>query len=152
MPRRLRLALAAGGIGVAVVLLMVTAIRAASNYYYTLAQFRALPASRVHPFVQINGNLAGPIHWDPVAGVLQFTLVAPPGTPGSRSTAPLRVIYHGVEPNAFKPGITVVVAGTVGATGVFDARQVLVKCPSNYSATPPGQSGAQWNPPAPAAH
>ncbi len=152
MPRRLRLALAAGGIGVAVVLLMVTAIRAASNYYYTLARFRALPASGQHAFAQVNGNLAGPIHWDPVGEKLTFTVVAPPGSSGGSAIQPLRVTYHGVEPNAFKAGITVVVAGTLTPGGTFDARQVLVKCPSNYSATPPGQSGAQWNPPAPAAH
>ena len=45
------------------------------------------------------------------------------------------VDYTGTLPDIFKPGITVVAEGRLGADGVFHARAVLAKCPSRFSTT-----------------
>lgn len=164
MSRRMRLALASGGIAVALVILMVTAIRAASTYYYTLPQFRSLGSGAVGRYVQVNGTVGGSPHWNPQTQQLVFSVLPPApsaassaggssaaasaaaaAAAGAVAVTPLPVVYNGPEPDAFNPGISVVVAGTLGADGTFKARQVLVKCPSHYTAAPPGQDGAQWS-------
>jgi len=52
------------------------------------------------------------------------------------STASVVVDYTGTLPDIFRPGITVVAEGRLGADGVFHARAVLAKCPSRFSTTP----------------
>jgi cytochrome c-type biogenesis protein CcmE len=145
MSRRVRLTLASAGIAVALVLLMVTAIRAASAYYYTLPQFRALGSAAVGPFVKVNGSVGQDVRWDPLTQELTFEIVAASAAPGSgaeesaggAAVAPLPVVYRGPEPDTFKPGISVVVAGRLDPSGTFSAEQVLVKCPSHYEAALP---------------
>ena len=44
----------------------------------------------------------------------------------------LPVLYHGVMPDTFQQSESVVVEGTLSTNGVFDARTLLVKCPSRY--------------------
>jgi len=51
-------------------------------------------------------------------------------------TASVLVDYKGTLPDIFKPGVTVVAEGSLGADGVFHARTVLAKCPSRFSTTP----------------
>jgi len=46
----------------------------------------------------------------------------------------LKVFFQGIAPDNFKPGIQVVVQGTLGKEGVFQAERLLVKCPSKYEA------------------
>ena len=149
--KRWRLPALASAIGVVIVLLMVTAIRAATTYYYTLPQFRSLRGAAAHGFVQVNGLVASGIRWDSAAQRLRFVLLPEPATATAQApaasgsdVAPLAVRFQGPEPDAFHAGLDVVVAGTLQANGVFDARQVLVKCPSHYSAAPAGGSGANW--------
>src|SRR5581483_5802847 len=57
------------------------------------------------------------------------------------STASMPVDYTGTLPDIFKPGITVVAEGTLGADGVFHARTLLAKCPSRFSTSPYTQGG-----------
>lgn len=156
MRRRIRLALASAGIAVALVILMVTAIRAASTYYYTLPQFRALGQGAVGRYVQVNGTVGGRPQWDAATQQLVF-LVLPPSDAGTSGTpagvgaasgaTPLPVVFHGAQPDAFAAGISVVVAGRLDPDGTFEAHQVLVKCPSHYTAAAPGQDGGQWGKP-----
>lgn len=155
MSRRMRLAMASAGIAVVLVLLIVTAIRAATTYYYTLPQFRDLGRAAVGRYVQVNGTVGGHPHWNPQTQQLTFAVLPPAAAVGrgnaptatrlvsTAPVAPLPVTYEGAEPDAFTPGVSVVVAGRLLADGTFQARQVLVKCPSTYTAAAAGQ-GAKW--------
>ncbi len=51
-------------------------------------------------------------------------------------TASVVVDYTGTLPDIFRPGITVVAEGRLGADGIFHARAVLAKCPSRFATTP----------------
>jgi len=51
-------------------------------------------------------------------------------------TASVVVDYTGTLPDIFRPGITVVAEGRLGADGIFHARVVLAKCPSRFSTAP----------------
>ncbi len=137
MQRRVRLWLASAGICVALVLLMVTAIRAATTYYYTLPQFRQLGASAVGRIVKVNGTVGPAPQWNAAQEQLDFEVVAAAGSNGAPPPAgvvPLPMKYHGPEPDTFAAGISVVVAGRMLPSGQFEADQVLVKCPSHYEA------------------
>ena len=52
------------------------------------------------------------------------------------ATAAIPVEYTGTLPDIFRPGITVVVEGRLGADGVFHARTLLAKCPSRFATQP----------------
>lgn len=137
MHKRVRLWLASAGICIALVLLMVTAIRAATTYYYTLPQFRDLGGAATGRFVKVNGAIGPAPQWDPAQERLTFDVVAAPaqtGSPAPQGVTPLPVSYHGPEPDTFAAGISVVVAGRMLPSGQFEADQVLVKCPSHYTA------------------
>ncbi len=102
-----------------------------TTYYYTVDQFTALGAKADGQFVQVNGMLQPGFRWSPSDLQLTFTLA------GQSTANQVHVVYNGPEPNPFEPGITnVVVAGRLGADGVFHASQLMVKCPSRYTAAP----------------
>ena len=54
----------------------------------------------------------------------------------------LRVIYSGIVPDIFQPGITVVVEGHYTGHGPFQAQTLLTKCPSKFQAATPGATSA----------
>ena len=50
----------------------------------------------------------------------------------------LPVIYSGIVPDIFRPGITVVVEGHYIGQGPFQAQTLLAKCPSKFQSATPG--------------
>ncbi len=60
--------------------------------------------------------------------VLEFTVVDI-----KDNTSTLPVVYRGVVPDTFKPDSEVVVEGTLGASGVFQADVMSTKCASKYT-------------------
>lgn len=50
----------------------------------------------------------------------------------------LRVVYSGIVPDIFRPGITVVVEGHYTGLGPFQAQTLLAKCPSKFQVATPG--------------
>ncbi len=50
----------------------------------------------------------------------------------------LPVIYSGIVPDIFRPGVTVVVEGHYTGQGPFQAQTLLTKCPSKFQAATPG--------------
>jgi len=106
--------------------LVYSASGGSSEYYLTVSELRAQqPATgdvRVAGVVQDDiQRSAGGLH-------VRFT--------EKDSTAAVVVDYTGTLPDIFRPGITVVAEGRLGADGVFHARAVLAKCPSRFSTTP----------------
>ena len=105
--------------------LIYSASGASAEYYVTVSELRAHPT-------------AGTVR---VAGVVQDDVRKSGGGLNVRfterdGTASMPVEYDGTLPDIFKPGITVVVEGTMGADGVFHARTLLAKCPSRFSTQP----------------
>jgi len=106
--------------------LVYSASGAASEYYLTVSELRSQQPT--------TGDVR-------VAGVVQNDIRRSDGGLHVRftekdGTASVPVDYTGALPDIFKPGITVVADGRLGADGVFHARAVLAKCPSRFSTTP----------------
>jgi cytochrome c-type biogenesis protein CcmE len=104
--------------------LIYSASGGSTEYYLTVSELRANPP-------------AGDVR---VAGVVQDDVLKSDGLhvtfTEKDGTASLPVEYRGTLPDIFKPGITVVVEGRLGADGVFHARTLLAKCPSRFSTQP----------------
>lgn len=106
--------------------LVYSASGGSSEYYLTVSELRSRqPATQ-------DVRVAGVVQNDVVRsdGGLRVQFTEKDGT------ASMPVDYKGTLPDIFKPGITVVAEGKLGADGVFHARAVLAKCPSRFSTTP----------------
>ncbi|MDQ6879927.1 MAG: cytochrome c maturation protein CcmE [Candidatus Dormibacteraeota bacterium] len=104
--------------------LVYSASGGSSEYYLTVSELRSHTAS---------GDIR-------VAGVVQDDVQRNEGGLQVRftekdGTASMPVEYHGTLPDIFRPGITVVAEGRLGADGIFHARSVLAKCPSRFATT-----------------
>lgn len=106
--------------------LVYSASGSASEYYITVSELRARqPATQD---VRVAGVVENDVRR--TEGGLHVSFTEKDGT------SSVLVDYRGTLPDIFKPGITVVAEGRLGADGVFHARAVLAKCPSRFSTTP----------------
>lgn len=108
--------------------LVYSASGGTAEYYVTVSELQSHPTAgdvRVAGVVQADVQRTdGGLH-------VQFT--------EKDGTASVPVDYRGTLPDIFRPGITVVAEGKMGADGVFHASNVLAKCPSRFSTTPYSQ-------------
>lgn len=108
--------------------LIYTGFQSTTVYYLTVTELKA------------KGPAAGAVR---VAGIVQdgtvqraandatvhFTIADQGGS--------LPVVYQGMTPDIFGPGIQVVVEGHYTAAGLFEANTLLAKCPSKFTAAVP---------------
>jgi cytochrome c-type biogenesis protein CcmE len=108
--------------------LIYTGFQSTTVYYLTVSELKAKgPAAgavRVAGIVQANT-----VQRSPSDGVIRFTIADSGGS--------LPVVYKGMVPDIFGPGIQVVVEGHYTADGVFQANTLLAKCPSKFTAAVP---------------
>jgi cytochrome c-type biogenesis protein CcmE len=53
----------------------------------------------------------------------------------------LSVVYTGVKPDLLRNEAQAIMTGRIGADGVFQADELLLKCPTKYEEAVPGQTG-----------
>lgn len=114
-----------GGLVLALVAgyLIWSAAHGATAYYVTIAELAQMPVSGRN--VRVTGYVVGEsIDWEPSELRLRFDVVDDGGR--------LAVVYEGPRPDMFRDGAEVVVEGRMGASGLFEARQIILKCPSKY--------------------
>lgn len=101
-------------------------------YYLTLQEFHAQQGQLVGQTIRINGPLdQSSIQFDQKTLVLNFNL--------KDGDIVLPVSYRGVVPDTLQTGESVVAEGRVDSHGVFQADNLLVKCPSKYEEKAPAQ-------------
>ncbi len=129
--KRLPLSFILGGLAIlgAVIYLVYANTQASAVYYFTVSELKSCTictsqSVRVAGFVQ-----AGSIVHDDQKQQVSFVIAD-----GGQS---LPVVYSGIVPDIFRPGIQVVVEGHYTGHGPFQAQTLLAKCPSKFqSATP----------------
>jgi cytochrome c-type biogenesis protein CcmE len=104
--------------------LVYSASGGSSEYYLTVSELRSRATSGD---VRVAGVVQNDVQRSDGGLQVQFT--------EKDGTASMPVEYHGTLPDIFRPGITVVAEGRLGADGIFHARSVLAKCPSRFSPT-----------------
>src|SRR5207302_371393 len=119
--------------------LIYTGFQSTSIYYLTVGELKARGAGAVvGSQVRVAGVVQdGSVQRSSTDATVRFTIVDQGGT--------LPVVYKGMIPDIFGPGIQVVVEGRYPSDGVFQASTLLAKCPSKFTAaipTPPIAPGA----------
>jgi cytochrome c-type biogenesis protein CcmE len=127
--RRLPISFMLGGLAIlgAVIYLVIANTQANAVYYMTVSELKSCAVCSTQSVR--------------VAGVVQNSVVSNNAQQMSFTIADgkqtLQVVYNGVVPDIFRPGITVVVEGLYTGHGPFQAQTLLAKCPSKFqSATP----------------
>jgi cytochrome c-type biogenesis protein CcmE len=126
--KKLKLGLIVAGILACAGFLLAVTLNSKSGlvYYYTVSEFRNLNGTR-DAAIRINGKVeAGSILRETGGMDVRFNV-----TDGK---AALPVAYHGVVPATFVDGADVVVEGGLRPDGIFEASNLLAKCPSKYEA------------------
>jgi cytochrome c-type biogenesis protein CcmE len=122
-PKRRRLVIGALLLAAIVVYLVLTAARGSTAYYLTVAELHS-QGSAGRP-VRVAGYVVGEsIVWEPREMLLSFDVTDASGR--------LSVTYHGARPDMFRDQAEVVLEGKYTAQGVFEAKSMLLKCPSKY--------------------
>jgi len=129
--------LVGGGIIVlAILLLIANSLRGAGAYYITVSELNSKGADAVGQSWRVSGPVdKASVQYDAQSLTLRFDM--------TEKDQRLPVVYHNVMPDLFMKSTSVIVEGRVDNNGVFEANDILVKCPSKYKskleagATPP---------------
>jgi cytochrome c-type biogenesis protein CcmE len=75
--------------------------------------------------VRVSGTIVGEsIVWEPRDMLLGFDIVDESGR--------MSVVYNGARPDMFRDQAELVVEGKLSPEGIFEARTIVLKCPSKY--------------------
>ena len=113
-------------VGACVGYLVYSASGGTSEYYMTVSELRSQQPAAGD--VRVAGVVQNDVQRSNAGLHVQFT--------EKDVTSSVLVDYQGTLPDIFRPGITVVAEGRLGADNVFYARTLLAKCPSRFSTTP----------------
>ncbi len=105
-----------------------TAFQSASAYYLTVSELTAKGADAYDKNLRVNGKLV-PTSFERDAGgtLVHFSL--------TDDTDTINAVYDGVLPDLFfNEHSEILLEGTYGPEGMFDAQLIFVKCPSKYEA------------------
>ena len=58
------------------------------------------------------------------------------------SRARMHVVYVGVKPDLLRHEAQAILTGELGTDGVFYANELLLRCPTRYEESVPGQTGS----------
>ncbi len=123
--QRTRILVVAAVIVVVIVYLVISSARGATQYSLTISELQAKGQAAIGQGARVAGVLDGnSVSWDAQGLVLKFVLT------GQGTTLP--VVYRGVKPDMFRDGAEVIVEGKLGVDGTFEAKTLLLKCPSKY--------------------
>lgn len=140
MSRKVRFGLALTVVAVALTYLLATAFSAGTLYYLTVDELLDRGAELENKPIRVSGTVLGDgIDWNPQALHLRFAV--------AEEGQPLQVIYRGVRPDNFAEGAQVILEGKLTRDGVFEAKTLLMTCPSRYEAAPSSDSAAPMHEP-----
>ncbi len=112
----------------AITYLIYSAIDTSANYYYKVAEVKAMGSRAMNMALRLEGKVApGTIANDAANLKLRFEVV-------DDSKASIRVYYEGMAPDMLQDDIDVVVEGSLDSSGQLVATRVLTSCPSRYDA------------------
>ena len=104
------------------------AFRGAATYYYTVGEVLAQESTLSGQNIRVAGQVAvDSVVQESTSNNLSFVMLDT-----TESSQSLAIRYKGAVPDAFKAGNDAVVEGRLSSPGVFEAKQIIVKCPSKY--------------------
>ncbi|HKF37041.1 MAG TPA: cytochrome c maturation protein CcmE [Ktedonobacteraceae bacterium] len=130
--KRLPISFILGGLVIlgAVIYLIYANTQANAAYYLTVSELKSCTTCAAQSI-----RVAGVVQAGSVVNNEQNQQISFVIADGGQS---LPVVYSGIVPDIFRPGVTVVVEGHYTGTGPFQAQTLLTKCPSKFQAATPG--------------
>ncbi|KPK95108.1 MAG: hypothetical protein AMJ88_02065 [Anaerolineae bacterium SM23_ 63] len=143
---------------VAVIYLIISSTQTAAQYYLTVEELIAKGESAVDRDIKVSGAVEGDtIEYDAKSLELRFTIVNVPGdldeieragglakvlhrAVSDPSEPRLDVLYVGPMPDLLRHEAQAILTGRMGTDGVFQANELLLKCPTRYEEEIPLQS------------
>ncbi len=122
-----------GGVIVAVGIayLVYVGIQKTGLFYLTVSELRSMGNEAYGEELRVNGKVIdGSIRWNSEEGTLHFVI--------AEGDNKLSVVHRGVAPDTFRSGAEVVLEGTYTQEDIFEAHQIMAKCPSKYEAREDG--------------
>lgn len=116
-----------GGIFVAVVigLLIATSFSGSATDYLTVAQVKALEPEQSRDSRVAGAIVPDSVSWNTRELLLNFVI--------EDETGQLPIVYHGPQPDMLVDAVEAVAIGKYDAAAhVFEAEELLMKCPSKY--------------------
>lgn len=105
-----------------------TAFQDASAYYLTVDELLAKGDSAYDKNIRVNGKLVPASFQRETEGTLVRFSIADTYGPGE-----INAVHNGLVPDLFfNEHSEIMLEGTYGPNGLFDAQAVIVKCPSKY--------------------
>ena len=144
----------------AVVYLIASSTKAGAQYFYTVEELQAKVEPGDGKQLRVTGAVVGDsIEYDPNTLTLKFTVAHMPADnellneEGGLAVAlheavidpgrtRMQVVYVGVKPDLLKNEAQAIMTGTLDANGVFQADELLLKCPTKYEDAAPDQVDA----------
>lgn len=116
----------------AIAYLILSGMRGTTVYSLTIGELKARGEGAIGQGARVSGILdASSVSWDADAVRLEFELK------GDGEADTLHVVHEGVKPDMFNDGAEVIVEGKLLPGGVFEAKTLLLKCPSKYESGTP---------------
>lgn len=142
----------------AVIYLIVSSTQASAQYFLTVDELNQKGESVKGRDLRISGAVIGDsIQYDPATLDLTFTIASIPGdnkmieaqgglaevlhqavTDPNRQR--LQVIYNGPKPDLLRNEAQAIITGKIGEDGIFQAEELLLKCPTKYEEAVPEQA------------
>jgi cytochrome c-type biogenesis protein CcmE len=141
----------------AIVYLIVSSTQAAAQYYLTIDELMAKGDTLAGRDVKISGAVDGStIQYDAETLTLRFTIANVPADMSEidregglakvlheavhdPSATRLQVVYVGPKPDLLRDEAQAIVTGQMGPDGIFQADELLLKCPTRYEEQIPAQ-------------
>jgi cytochrome c-type biogenesis protein CcmE len=142
----------------AIVYLIISSTQASAQYFLTVDELLAKGSSVSGRDLRISGAVIGDsIQYDPQTLTLTFEVAHVPGDNKDieaqgglakvlhsavvdPNRAHLMVVYNGVKPDLLRNEAQAIMTGKIGSDGVFQANELLLKCPTKYEQAVPEQS------------
>jgi len=141
-----------------VVYLIISNTTAGAQYFFTIDELFDKGAEAYGTPARVAGAVIGEtINYDPETLTLTFTVAHMPADKdildqeGGLAMAlnqavndPTRqrmeVVYYGVKPDLLQNEAQAIMTGKLGEDGVFEAEELLLKCPTKYEEAVPNQA------------
>jgi len=134
----------------ALAVLILPSLQSGAQYYLTVEELLQDPARYQQETVRISGAVIGDsIVWDGAAGLLFFTIASVPAereqieaaggfeaslrqAVADPDRARIDVQIASPPPDLLQGEVQAILTGRLGADGIFNADELLLKCPSRY--------------------
>jgi cytochrome c-type biogenesis protein CcmE len=142
----------------AVVFLIVSSLQSSTQYFLTVKETQAKGSAIVGREIRISGAVIGStIQYDAKNLTLKFTVAHTPGDNKEvdalgglakvlhmavvdPNNTRMQIVYKGVKPDLLRDEAQAIMTGKMGADGVFQASELLLKCPTKYEEAVPNQT------------